>query len=450
MPMPAETCPWQLSGPQFPPPTAIQQRYCYPRGPVDYSSRKGGALWTMYGTDGKEDLEFRLLHVYFSAKRAINKGVIIPAAELAAAAAAANLIRSPNRGTPNKKKRQASNQLTSPPRRKALLPHMHQQRQQQHRQYPHPHAKQSPATTASSFNSSSSLCTSPLSFDPFMPTSPPVRGLATGTPGSSSLPPDLFRHHFHPVPDAALLTPSPFRRGPQQHQQVLSSRSNHSIRHSPVVTSRGAEEDLFFASDMDSPLQELDSYWNDPFLNTMMLQPSLEVTMHSAADTAADAPTLLTHNSTKTTTVIDRLALSLDGVHDTIRESILAAGHAEQPALVSLVATWARRVATDPLKSPTAPAAFPLQQIPTLWQLHKKGHPQGSVGGGGNGRDNTGGEIKHHTMFGLGNDPTEIVEVSADIAALKTAAEKKDKKEKKADDDDDGTTNALSGKTAAV
>jgi hypothetical protein len=31
MPVPAETCPWQLSGPQFPRPTAIQQRYCYPR-----------------------------------------------------------------------------------------------------------------------------------------------------------------------------------------------------------------------------------------------------------------------------------------------------------------------------------------------------------------------------------------------------------------------------------
>lgn len=28
-----------------------------------------------YGTDGREDLEYRLLHVYFSAKRAVNKGV---------------------------------------------------------------------------------------------------------------------------------------------------------------------------------------------------------------------------------------------------------------------------------------------------------------------------------------------------------------------------------------
>jgi hypothetical protein len=72
-----ETCPWSLSGPQFPQPTAIQQRYCYPKGRPEYSSRKGGALWTMYGSDGKEDLEYRLLHVYFSAKRAINKGYTV-------------------------------------------------------------------------------------------------------------------------------------------------------------------------------------------------------------------------------------------------------------------------------------------------------------------------------------------------------------------------------------
>ena len=32
-------------------------------------------LIAQYGTDGKEDLEYRLLHVYFSAKRAVNKGV---------------------------------------------------------------------------------------------------------------------------------------------------------------------------------------------------------------------------------------------------------------------------------------------------------------------------------------------------------------------------------------
>lgn len=45
--VPETNCPWSLSGPQFPQPTAIQQRYCYPKGDPLYSSQKGGALWTM-------------------------------------------------------------------------------------------------------------------------------------------------------------------------------------------------------------------------------------------------------------------------------------------------------------------------------------------------------------------------------------------------------------------
>lgn len=71
--MPLETCPWNLSGPQFPPPTAIQQRYCYPKGSHEYSRERGGALWTMYTNHGKEDTKFRLFHVYYSQKRAIAK-----------------------------------------------------------------------------------------------------------------------------------------------------------------------------------------------------------------------------------------------------------------------------------------------------------------------------------------------------------------------------------------
>ena len=72
---PPETCKWQLSGPQFPTPTAIQQRYCYPQGREEYSQCTGSALWTMYNVDGVENKEFRLLHVYYSTKRLHNGGV---------------------------------------------------------------------------------------------------------------------------------------------------------------------------------------------------------------------------------------------------------------------------------------------------------------------------------------------------------------------------------------
>jgi putative hemolysin len=74
-----DTCKWSLSGAQFPQPTILQQRYCYPKvaalGSEQYCAQKGGSLWTMYTTDGKEDLTYRILHVYFSAKRASNKAL---------------------------------------------------------------------------------------------------------------------------------------------------------------------------------------------------------------------------------------------------------------------------------------------------------------------------------------------------------------------------------------
>ncbi|KAL3944098.1 MAG: hypothetical protein SGBAC_001829 [Bacillariaceae sp.] len=105
---PPQTCPWSLSGPQFPQPTAIQQRYCYPKGDREYSSRKGGALWTMYERNGKEDLQFRLLHVYFSAKRAINKGVDVTAEGIVPTK------RTPN-STPRRRRRGTPNRCTQSP-----------------------------------------------------------------------------------------------------------------------------------------------------------------------------------------------------------------------------------------------------------------------------------------------------------------------------------------------
>lgn len=110
---PPKTCPWSLSGPQFPQPTAIQQRYCYPKGDRDYSSRKGGALWTMYERNGKEDLQYRLLHVYFSAKRAINKGVDVPTESVVATKRTPNSTpRRRRRGTPNRSSHSPWNRQT--------------------------------------------------------------------------------------------------------------------------------------------------------------------------------------------------------------------------------------------------------------------------------------------------------------------------------------------------
>jgi hypothetical protein len=67
-------CQWNISGPQYPAkPNDLQQRYCYPKGSPTYSNGKGGALWTMYNKDSREILDYRIFHVYSSAKRALNQ-----------------------------------------------------------------------------------------------------------------------------------------------------------------------------------------------------------------------------------------------------------------------------------------------------------------------------------------------------------------------------------------
>ena len=158
-----EICPWSLSGPQFPKPTAIQQRYCYPKGRPEYSSRRGGALWTMYAADGEEDVEYRLLHVYFSAKRAINKGM---SGGSNGGVAESLDIRSPPRKRPPRHRSSTPQRSSFPKRRQAV-----QQR--------HPSELcHSPAITTSS--AASSLCNSPLSFDNLprlmFPDAPPMNG----------------------------------------------------------------------------------------------------------------------------------------------------------------------------------------------------------------------------------------------------------------------------------
>ncbi len=248
-----------------------------------------------------------------------------------------------------------------------------------------------------------------------MPTSP-ARGIITTT-GASSSPPDLFPCNFH-IPDPALLTPSPFRRGKLLSNYNNSSGSYHSIQQSPVETTRDLEEDEskesmdpFFASDMDASMQEMDSYWDDPMLT--MLDPN-RGDVHSTLD-ATDATTLFTNNSTKTS-ILRNLAHSLEGVHDTIRKSIFAANHVEQPALVGLVAAWARRVAKDPLKSPAVPPEFPWQ--PAMRRLNQKDQHNGS---GVDGKDHDHVHVHVH-----------------------------DDDEDEDDDDDDDTVDAKNGKMAAV
>ena len=333
-----ETCPWSLSGPQFPTPTAMQQRYCYPKGRPEYSSRKGGALWTMYGADGREDVEYRLLHVYFSAKRAHNKSMGDIANE-----------------SPSVRKRSSQYIASSPGRA------LSKQRIEYHHLLHDDEAYNSPVITTSSF-SPSSLCSSPLSFTnaPYLPF---PGASAKGDNGSLSWPDQLIvtpindivekrNEESAPQPQARAFdrqglyqhylladnndfvdgpVPSPFR-GP-----IKVPLSTINVKSSPLLRTGDNDDDTSISSDdlfgdLEFPMQgEIDAFWDDP-LTSIMMTDEMEH-RHSPSHV---------------------FALKLESLQDTIRERILAAPISEQPQLVSIMAAWAKQMAIEPLTVATA------------------------------------------------------------------------------------------------
>ena len=347
---PPGTCPWRLSGPQFPQPTAIQQRYCYPNGRSEYSGHKGASLWTMYGANGKEDKEYRLLHVYFSVKRAVNKGISVPDQDVSSAESASLPLSM--QGSPPPKRLKRYPHFQSPPRMTIQGGH-------------NPRSPFNPCasiTTASSAKSPS-ICNSPLSFDGFPPPSPGANfNHFPHFENSNFVSPnnDPFRRcHYHPAsPEANLPTPSPFRRPPPV--------AHHNIQQSPLQRNllKDDTSDLFPLEDMGATWHEIDSYWNDPLLS-IMLKPSQDPDVDSihqdnpetTSPSKSPNSSLVQPRSSNAATTISNFTMRLETLHETIRERILAAPESEQAALVKLLTSWAAEVAKDPLSGLTLSAS---------------------------------------------------------------------------------------------
>lgn len=418
--IPPETCPWSLSGPQFPQPTAIQQRYCYPKGRPEYSNRKGGALWTMFGADGKEDKEFRLLHVYYSAKRATNKAL--------SSSMTPSEVGSPDREA-------TSPSMRSPPRKRAVTHHynnsqstspstsnlvshpMRQVPQLTERVFAH-----SPAITSSSTNSCS-VPSSPLTPEISLPlsqvyTMPTSNGRGTTTLNNRNISARTFpvwpeQMIVTPINDiqvsnvkfpqsppgeikeqrlyrtysdessqlpTGFQSPSPFRRpiasSPPTSRTINVQRSplfrtgeyytgatasllggnidsyqlDSFDRLDDTSVSTGGRSDPFTKEILDLPLQfDSESFWNEPFL-AISQTPSLD-------------PSIIVDDifGTKQRERQDNLSSHLRAYQQHIRDEVLAAPEAEQPQLVSLMASWARTVAEDPLsiRAPPLLKRFP-------------------------------------------------------------------------------------------
>ena len=320
-----------------------------------------------YGADGQENLEFRILHVYYSAKRAVNKGISLPW----------DVSMSP---PPNKKRRTKRTQ-------NRCLDHSPT----------HIHSSSSQA-------SSSFSCSSPSQdgYETMRPPSPTVQQYGYHHPFHNHhpyhpSPHHHHHHHLHHYRHAPYVSPRDstgysnrvatsrrevFRRShytmvndapgkTRSRTNTLVSPVRSSIEHqalqriqtAPSEDSRGQDtpppihkhsvqsQDSYDTKpsipvmdpfDLDSgSLKDIDSYWNDPLLS-IMLKPS-----HENKSTPSHTPSLPPLKQNRT------LMARLETLQISIRELILQAPNTdEQDVLLSMVTKWANELAKDPLSDP--------------------------------------------------------------------------------------------------
>ena len=371
---PEETCNWSLSGPQFPAPTAIQQRYCYPKGEPEYSFRKGAALWTMYGTDGKEDDTFRLLHVYFSPKRASNKA--------ASASPGGRAMQSNKRqpdlklSPPRKRKKTSDSPLTCTYNRSDPAPwpqpyeRRHYPQNQEYMRYPPP-MYYAPVPRVASKANRRSLPAPRTSYNALhMPPPSPCRKtesylVSPNTPSSASEKVqtanngEVFDQAFHPLffetnfdplqktgsfeaSNAASTLKQPYF--PVQDHTLSNvfrqhARNSNNKDKDGAGSNGGGNITKTFSKDMvdqlleesENPFIDGDAYWNDP-LFALVLKPSTE------------------HATTTDEDSFKSFENRLRGLQLSIFEGIMAHPPSEQGPLVSIVADWARNLARSPLE----------------------------------------------------------------------------------------------------
>jgi hypothetical protein len=366
--MPHETCPWSLSGPQFPQPTAIQQRYCYPKGDPYYAGRKGGALWTMYGTNGKEDFQFRLLHVYFSVKRAVNKGVDLTVEDRLLqsrhhdSSSSASITGST--GTAKRSTKRVARSVRSPwqERRRAADDDQSLRRHApDFRSTKRLRRALEPAATTRGANGEKILLppTSPFQLSHHLMEAPegsvyvsPNTAASTSGEHCRSLAhhfdSSFFDHPpFHPVAsfDAAeenVKSGSNNSRKNQNPFRVISDRPVLGCQvQNSLASSIVKDESFEFSEAAATVIGGHADNWNDPLL-PLDGKPSFDDSENGKKDTNA-------HGVQSDASTPEKLKDRLGRIHEAIREGILARPRANQGLLLSIVASWARSLAQNPL-----------------------------------------------------------------------------------------------------
>jgi len=342
---PLEKCQWSLSGPQFPRPTAIQQRYCYPKGNPAYASKKGGALWTMYNRDGEEDDEFRLLHVYFSVKRAANNNV----------SRVSNSIPSKTSKARRKPKRKAATTddgLTISARKDS-------KKQKRSKSTTKPELKQNhlSLTSGSLPPSSPSKIKNSVDQQPFFANVSPntVSTSSVGIHRNESDDGFCFGGHlFHPVPsfmanDTSTLECDTLTSSSSFELNRYRSTGNIFRRgHSTTFPHPGSQAaNMNHLSPDQNPTLDLDMLTGLPFSD-----PSFMITNPDAEMLALPTVQQRTIPGQKPNkSFSETLVKNLDVLHEKIiGEWILSRPHSERGHLVSIVANWARCVSRSPFE----------------------------------------------------------------------------------------------------
>lgn len=255
----------------------------------------------MYERNGKEDVQFRLLHVYFSAKRAINRGVNVP-------------VDDPQRrqtptSTPRRRRRAASG-------RSARSPY-----------------SQSACTTPRSIHTT--VTESPLHLPNQVRTFHPMslgdiprideRNESIFVSPYASVP-EFLGHPFHPIPsfDLDSFDPNPFLEPDFALMEHNFQKDGH--RSSSYRNTLDEVNQTQILMDVDS-VEDVDSCWKDPIFS---------IVMKSSIDDNDDACESLQH----------KLQFLRQRIGD-----MIATASGQGPA-VDIVVTWARSVATSPLEVP--------------------------------------------------------------------------------------------------
>ena len=347
---PLERCQWSLSGPQFPRPTAIQQRYCYPKGNPAYASQKGGALWTMYSRDGDEDDEFRLLHVYFSVKRAANKGI----SQDSYSTSSKNSISSKNSA---KSKRKPKRKVATTDDGSTISAETYSTKQKRSKSKTKPKSRSNRLPLMPGALPPPSPCKVKNSVDqhPFANVSPNTASTSSmGIQRNESSDGCFGGLNFHPIP--SFMANEVIYSSGNDHLTPTSSEPNrcrspgdifrrsHSTYHHPGSHATNMHHCF---PDQLAPSLDLDTLTGLPFSDPSFTTRDPVTEMLALPN--VQQRTIPRHRPNESFSEV--LVKKLDVLHDRIiREWVLSRPNSERGQLLSIVANWALRVSRSPLE----------------------------------------------------------------------------------------------------